>query len=164
MGALKIWVLETMLSAPCEYLSWTARFMSPDYTGKFFLAVWGKCSGESCQLLLWSGIISDNKCLCVLWKQQWTNSLEEMFRGNIFRVLRSQILKSDPWNSQCFKHPGIKVHSCGGEQRTGAVTLARGTWITLGHQWRSGVTQKWADVGGKWENVYWILPYFLLKY
>lgn len=56
--------------------------MLSDYTGKFFIAGLGKCSGEPCQLLLKSGV-SQVISLCMSFES--TTSLtnaEYVFRGH----------------------------------------------------------------------------------
>lgn len=52
--------------------------MFPDYTGKFFLAGWGKRSGESCQLFLWSGI-AQMISLCMSFESNsWLIEMQSM--------------------------------------------------------------------------------------
>lgn len=139
----------------CKYLSWKVRIMFPDYTGKLFLAGYEKCSGESCHLLLWSGVVQVISLCMSFESNSWLIEMQNMCLEETQCAL-VQLLKSNLGNSLRFIYPGIKMCSYGGEQWTGAVNSAKPTCPRLGCQWRNGVAWKGDDAGGKLENVYWI--------
>lgn len=149
---------ETVLSALCEYLSWKAKFMFPDYTGKFFLASCRKWVGESCQHHLQSGTAQKVSVCMSFESSSWL--IVDVFRGNMECLGPSYLNLTQEipdvlytLESKCIV---VVVNS------ELVLWLGEGTWLRLGCQWRSGMTQKWDDVGRKWENIYCTLLYLLL--